>query len=361
MFLLPDTTANTILAAIKDTLVRLTLDLEDCRGQAYDGAANFQGHLGGVSAQLQKDFESALSVHCLAHCINLSLQGAVRSVQALRDALDFAMEVIQLITASPKRQILFENIKANKGENATGIRPLCPTRWTVKATAMKSLLDNYLSLQETLDTVAQGHDEYSTRASGLLALMQKFSTYFGLKLSLKLFSVTETLSTTLQAKDTTCDEAADSVDITIRTLRTLRSDDHFANFYDEVSEAALQVQCDPATLPRRRRPPARLDDGSEPHVFTSVCLFYRQQYLQAIDYIIENIQQRFDQKTFGVVKSVEDLLLKAAKGEQVDIPDDVVKRYISNSYCMYIFNVFRPVCMNHGYLFILGISDNFGL
>ena len=45
------------------------------------------------------------------------------------------------------------------------------------------------------------------RASGLLSLLEKFGTYFGLKLSHLLFSATEQTSTTLQRKNLSVQEA----------------------------------------------------------------------------------------------------------------------------------------------------------
>ena len=42
---LDNTTAETIYTAIKDTLLRLGMQFENCRGQGYDGANIFQGHI----------------------------------------------------------------------------------------------------------------------------------------------------------------------------------------------------------------------------------------------------------------------------------------------------------------------------
>ena len=46
------TTSNSLTAAIKDVLICCVLPLHQCRGQAYDGAANMMGHLTGVAKQL---------------------------------------------------------------------------------------------------------------------------------------------------------------------------------------------------------------------------------------------------------------------------------------------------------------------
>lgn len=51
----PSTDANTIATMIQDCLVRFSLPITQCRGQAYDGAANMSGHVSGVAARLQKE------------------------------------------------------------------------------------------------------------------------------------------------------------------------------------------------------------------------------------------------------------------------------------------------------------------
>ena len=42
-------------------------------------------------------------------------------------------------------------IKEENGDTSKGIKPLCPTRWTVKANAMKSILDNYAAVIQTFE------------------------------------------------------------------------------------------------------------------------------------------------------------------------------------------------------------------
>ena len=43
------TDAATLCSIIKDVLLRVNLQLSQCRGQAYDGAANMAGHLNGLA------------------------------------------------------------------------------------------------------------------------------------------------------------------------------------------------------------------------------------------------------------------------------------------------------------------------
>ena len=44
--------SDTIVAAIKDSLLRFNLSLDSCRGQIYDGASNMLGKKSGVATQL---------------------------------------------------------------------------------------------------------------------------------------------------------------------------------------------------------------------------------------------------------------------------------------------------------------------
>ena len=60
---------------------------------------------------------------------------------------------------------------------------------------MWSIIDNYESLQATMEIASRGSDGCSRHASGILALMDKFKVYFGLKLVLLIFSITGKLIT----------------------------------------------------------------------------------------------------------------------------------------------------------------------
>ena len=132
MIQVPETRALTLTNAIKDCLVRFSLPVGQCRGQAYDGASNMSGYLSGVATRIQNDVPSAVYVHCLAHCTNLCLQSVGRQCSSVRDSLDLVMELSQLIRFSPKRSSLFQNLQDQLATSAPSLKPLCPTRWTVR-------------------------------------------------------------------------------------------------------------------------------------------------------------------------------------------------------------------------------------
>ena len=142
------------------------------------------------------------------------------------------MEAIQLIKLSPKCQIMFESIQKLEEPRAVsvGIRTLCPTRWTVRTGAMQAILTNYKTLKVTMEEASHETDDCSRCASGVAALMEKFSTFFGLKVSVLLFSITERLSCTLQGREINVDDSFMAVNACIQTLQRLQTDDEFEIF-----------------------------------------------------------------------------------------------------------------------------------
>ena len=105
--------------------------------------------------------------------------------------------------------------------------------------------------------------------------MDKFSTYFGLKLCILIFGMIEQLSVTLQSINTTANDGFFAVEVRIKALQRIRTDQKFLSFFKMVCEEAAS-KCEPPVLPRRRRIPRRIDDGAPQHVFATIEDLYRQ-------------------------------------------------------------------------------------
>lgn len=172
------TDAETITSALKDCLIIFSLPISQCCGQGYDGASNMSGHLNGVAARIERDVPSALFVHCFAHCTNLCLQSVGRQCVPVRDALDLVIEISQLILYSPKRSTLFSTLQSQMSLGSKSLKPVCPTRWTVRTAAISAVLNNYTVLCVAPDEInTETNDDYGRNAGGLLAQIDKFSTF----------------------------------------------------------------------------------------------------------------------------------------------------------------------------------------
>lgn len=328
---LPDTKALTLFGVIKDVLLRCSLELTECIGQAYDGASNMSGIHNGVQALVKKEADQCLYVHCFGHSLNLCVQDVTKKCEFLRNTMEFIFQLVQLIKFSPKRLTLFDSIRQevglSDGTSSPSLRTLCPTRWTVRHGSITSVLSNYQNLITTLDTVQQGHDEYAAKAKGLLSQMESFDTFFGLKLAYLVYSAAEQLSVNLQAKDTTVNEGLKGSRLLVKFLDSRRTEEKFESFYEGVLQASEGLTYEPV-LPRYRKAPRRLDSGAQPHCYSSPKDRYRHAYYEALEVASGEVARRFDQPDICVIQEIESLLLNAANGEDIpEIPQPVTEYF----------------------------------
>ena len=151
LYLVSSIDAATLVQVIKDVLLRMNLSLNKARGQCYDGAAAMAGCRSGVAKMISDEEPRALFTHCYGHALNLACSDTVRNCDCMKDSLSTTYEIVKLIKKSPQRDARFQQLKEkqlkeNLTPNTPGIRTLCPTRWTVKADSLQSVLDNYTVL-----------------------------------------------------------------------------------------------------------------------------------------------------------------------------------------------------------------------
>jgi len=335
---LPDTKAQTIFSEIRKHLITTcSLSINQCRGQAYDGASNMSGINNGVQAFFKAEVKQALYVHCLAHSLNLCLKDVTKTCEVIRDILDFIYELTQLIKMSPKRLTLFENLRKevtiNSGELTPRLRMLCPTRWTVRHSSISSILKNYDTIQSALDEISKGHDEYAAKANGMASKMDNFDTLFGLKLAYLIFSAAEQVSINIQAKDITVQEAVRGAQLLIRHLSSMRNEAKFDSFYSEVIRKSVDLTAEP-TLPRQRKRPRRLDDGASSHTYEMPKDRHRHMYFEAIELTAGEVERRFIQKDLGIVNEIESILMKFANGNTEEGISPDLEMYLKNDFAL---------------------------
>ena len=134
-------TADTLVAAIKDVLICLNLSLQRCRGQCYDGASTMTGARNGVAKQITDEELQAIYLHCYGHALNLAAADSVKNSKMLKDALDVTYEVSRLVKFLLERNAILDKLKETFTPDNPGFRILCPTRWTVSADSLKSVVE----------------------------------------------------------------------------------------------------------------------------------------------------------------------------------------------------------------------------
>ena len=124
---------------------------------------------GRISGVQDSEYPKAVFIHCVCHSLNLAVQDSCKGISCIRSALDVIQELSNLIKYSGKRKSLLEKIRQDLTSDGPSLRPLCPTRWTVKAKSFESVL-NYEALLETLHKIVSEKDgtfEVVAKAGGI--------------------------------------------------------------------------------------------------------------------------------------------------------------------------------------------------
>jgi hypothetical protein len=72
--------ALTLKKEIYSLLSCYNLDIQNIRGQGYDGASNMRGESNGLQALISHDCPYAYYIHCFAHRLQLALVAASKAV-----------------------------------------------------------------------------------------------------------------------------------------------------------------------------------------------------------------------------------------------------------------------------------------
>ena len=167
--------AQSIVDVMLDAFIRLQIPLAKLRGQCYDGCSTMAGAKAGVAAKITQQQPRAVFTHCYGHALNLGVSDMIKRSAVLKDCLDTCYELVKLIKFSPKREAMLREIKkASELGSSAGVHTLCPTRWTVRAQSLASILANYVSIQLLWEPArkATSDTEKKARIQGIASQMQ---------------------------------------------------------------------------------------------------------------------------------------------------------------------------------------------
>ena len=87
------------------------------------------------------------------------------------------MKISKLLKKSPKRNASFQKPKQELAPDTPYFCVICPTRWTVRAASLQSVLDNYEVLLSVSTESQEGHLDNDIRAkvTGVEAQMLTFA------------------------------------------------------------------------------------------------------------------------------------------------------------------------------------------
>ena len=206
---------------------------------------------------------------------------------------------------------------------------LCPTRWTIRAESLQSVINNYTALLETWQESLGATQDTEMRAHniGVSSQMNTFSFFFGVMLGQLLFSHSDNFSRTLQKRDMSAAGAQGVASMTLKTLEKVRNDADFHLFWLKATKIANELGVEEPQLPHRCKIPRSFETGNAPPEFPSTV-----EYFEALDLVLQSIHQRFDQPGYHIYCKLECLLLKAA--QNTDYSDELrfVLEHYSNDF-----------------------------
>ena len=319
LYHVPSIDAATLTSVIQDVFVRMNFSIGKLRGQCYDGASSMSGRKTGVAKRISDLELRAIYTHCYGHALNLAACDTMKKIKLLKEAPEITHEVTKLVKYSPRRQEIFHQVKQKmiSSNDGPGISVLCPTRWTVRAESLCSIMKFFYALQCTWEEAAEivKDSETKARIKGVAVQMNSFNYIFGNLLGEMLLKHADNLSRTQQKKSLSAAEGQTIAGMTVDTLKSLQNDASFDG--EKLNRKVSELGVSEPQLPRQKRRPARYDNGlSRGEFHDNPKSFYKQIYFEAFDLIISCITDRFSQPGYAIYKSLESLLIKACKQEE---------------------------------------------
>ncbi|XP_069381427.1 zinc finger MYM-type protein 1-like [Paralichthys olivaceus] len=312
------TTGENIAKVACDVMTRLDLPLSQLRGQTYDGAANMAGRWQGVQAILRAQQPLAVYCHCGPHCVNLITQAACLSSPLVRDSMALVHELGGFFNQSGKFKLVFQEI-AKSEHGFTSLKPLCPTRWTVRTPAIHSVLRQYESVLTALEEMASSSSsETSAKANGLHGAFLKGNTVLGLVMAEDLMGDLECLNTSLQHRKQTVSGMLKAVDHVKTSMQEKRTEEHFDVLFSKATAMATKLDLQPIQMPHIRKPTKRYTGQASAHIHPDAQSFYRAQFYNTLDTVNTQFIERFDQAGFHKLQQLENVLLQGTIDEVVD-------------------------------------------
>jgi hypothetical protein len=124
---------------------------------------------------------------------------------------------------------MFQKIRAEMAPDTPSFHTLCPTRWTVRASSLQSVMDNYNVFMELWTEAADIAKDSETRARliGVKTVMLDFDYLFGVVLGQRILQHTDNPSKTLQNPLLTASEAQEIAELTCTVLEGICTDEAF--------------------------------------------------------------------------------------------------------------------------------------
>ncbi|XP_031327454.1 52 kDa repressor of the inhibitor of the protein kinase-like [Photinus pyralis] len=247
------TTGEALANTIETVLRENNLDIENLRGQGYDGAASMSGSFKGTQARIAAKFPKALYVHCASHSLNLALSNS-SGIRQIKNCFGI-IEKLAVFFNTPKREaVLKKQINAHAPESTRQkLMKLCVTRWVERHDSVMVTGDLLIPAAAALEEIGEWDDrDSSSQANILLNAIRQPEFLIALSTSEKLLSYTLILSKQLQTIDSDLVSVIDHAENALAQIQSLRqnAEEDFHEIFEAASEKAAFLGTE-IKIPRR--------------------------------------------------------------------------------------------------------------
>lgn len=171
-------TADGVLKCVTDGLGKLNLDVKSkepalvCAN--FDGAAVMMGCNSGVSTQLKDTVPHLVSVHCVAHKLELSVLDAVKTEDYLKKFENTVKQIFKFYYRSPKRRRELKAVAEMLESELSHYGDIKTVRWVAsKMKALKAIKSNlHVTIAHLENAAASDKGDTGSTAKGLLKEIQ---------------------------------------------------------------------------------------------------------------------------------------------------------------------------------------------
>ena len=299
---------DAIATTIKEFLREQNLEIDDCRGQGYDGAGNMAGRLSGAAARIQENYKKALYVHCNSHILNLCVATCCKE-QLVSNMMGHVRVTSEFFNFSPKRfDLLVKTIEEICPTSShKRLINVCKTRWVARIDGLSVFIEVFPAIVKCLETIRDDADdswnvESKRRACFLHIGTISFPFIATLVVVSRCLEVTRPLTVQLQESAIDAGAAREKVSRLYVHLEKLRNevDVRHELWYQEAVAIAESVQ----TKPHRPRIAGRQFHRANTPADSPPEYYKRVVTIPFLDHLRSQIQTRFSETNLDVMNAV---------------------------------------------------------
>jgi len=311
------------------------INIENCRGQAYDNGSNMTGRYQGVQTRILNINPRAFFTPCAAHNLNLVLCDAAKNSTIAITFFGIVRRVYTLFSASTYRWSIIQ-----KHCTVFTVKQWSETRWESRINSVKALRFQLSSILNALEEVSETANDLMARSEAV-SLSNEIGNYeFILSLVIWYDILTEVniVSKSTQDHNMDINTSVKMVQSLIQFLHQYRE-----NGFNLAKIAATKLAEDADIVvafknPRVRKKKKLFDyENVEEPVLNNEDRFRTNYFFIILDHAIQSIKKRFKQlETYsdnfgflhriGKLKTMEnDDLLKHCKDLQLILTDNDLK------------------------------------